>query len=71
MTLSRYECREVGVTKRGQATTVDVDDYSKGQLDRDLLDNIKRRNGVSPKVSIIQPQLDLRPLPHRGGEANP
>jgi hypothetical protein len=30
-----------------------VGDYSKGQLDRDLINNIKLRNDVSSKVALI------------------
>ena len=30
-----------------------VGDYSKGQLDRDLINNVKLRNNVSSKISMI------------------
>jgi len=31
-----------------------VGDYSKGQLDRDLIDNVKLRNGVPSKIGMIR-----------------
>jgi hypothetical protein len=34
-----------------------VNDYSKGQLDRGLINNIKLRNNVSTKVGIIRNSL--------------
>ena len=34
-----------------------VGGYSKGQLDRDLINNIKLRNGVSLKISLIRSNL--------------
>lgn len=34
-----------------------VGQYSKGQLDRDLINNVKLRNGVSSKVGMIKRTL--------------
>ena len=34
-----------------------VGDYSKGQLDRDLINNVKLRNDVSFKIGVIRSKL--------------
>lgn len=41
-----------------------VGDYSKGQLDRDFINNVKLRNNVSSKISRIRSSLRKQDRKH-------